>query len=444
MRGPDLTAPLLGSIRARLLAAAALWMTLALLAAWWIIGGLLAGFVTDRFDAEASAIADTVIAGTVVGDDGNIAVDSPPTDPRLSIPLSLWAWQVQDGDGRVIERAASLLDLYLDAPSGDFAGGTGTGPAQEPLRVLRRSFTVPGADSPISVVVTAPGSEIAAAITRVRRPLALALAALGAGLVAATLAQVALGLRTLDRLGRDIRAIREGRAEMLPLQAVAELRPVTVEINALLDANRSVIGRARDHLGNLAHSLRTPMAALANTLPADHPGQGLIARMDRQIGWHLRRARSAGAPRLLGHATPVAGVVDDILLVLRQPCRDRGLAVSVDCPPGTRFSGERQDLEEMLGNLLENAVKYAATRIEVTARRTAEALTLTVADDGPGMTRHDHPVALARGGRLDEMGPPGAGLGLAIVADLAALHGGRLQLDRAALGGLSARLTFPQ
>lgn len=433
----------LGSIRARLLAAAALWLTLALLAAWWVIGGLLAGFITDRFDAEASAIADTVIAGTETDEDGGVRLLAPPTDPRLAIPLSLWAWQLQDADGRVIDKAPSLLDLYLHPPEAEFAGGPGTGPEGEPLRVLHRRFTLPGEDAPLSVTVTAPVSEITGAIALVRRPLALALAALGAGLAAATLAQVALGLHSLDRLGRDIRAIRQGGAESLPQQPMAELRPVTAEINALLDANRSVIGRARDHLGNLAHSLRTPMAALANALPADHPGQDLIARMNRQIGWHLRRARSAGAPRLLGHSTPVAAVIDDILLVLRQPCRDRGLSVSVACPPEARFAGERQDLEEMLGNLLENAVKYAASRIAVTVEGVGDRLTLTVADDGPGMPQSGHSIALARGGRLDELGPPGAGLGLAIVADLAALHGGSLHLGTAGMGGLSARLTLP-
>ena len=178
----------LGSIRARLLAAAALWLTLALLAAWWVIGGLLAGFITDRFDAEASAIADTVIAGTQTDEDGGVRLLAPPTDPRLAIPLSLWAWQLQDADGRVIDKAASLLDLYLHPPEAEFAGGPGTGPEGEPLRVLHRRFTLPGEDAPLSVTVTAPVSEITGAIALVRRPLALALAALGAGLAAATLA----------------------------------------------------------------------------------------------------------------------------------------------------------------------------------------------------------------------------------------------------------------
>src|SRR5690606_29101294 len=175
----------------------------------------------------------------------------------------------------------------------------------------------------------------------------------------------------------------------------------------------------------------------------DHPGRPLVARMDRQISWHLRRARSAGQPRLLGHATPVAPVVDDILLVLRRPAEDRGLRIGIDCAPAARFAGERHDLEEMLGNLLENAVKFARSAVHVSAGNLAGRLTITIEDDGPGMADSDHARALTRGGRLDEMGPPGAGLGLAIVADLAGLHGGGLVLGRSKPGGLKAVLTLP-
>lgn len=439
---------MLDSIRARLLAAAALWLTLVLLAAWWFIGGVLERFVTERFDAEAMVIAETLIAGVEQGTGAGIppalaVVSRPPADPRLSLPLSLWSWQLETADGGFIARSASLLDLRLAAPPGSYAGQPGTGPDDEPLRVMRRVFTLPGVEQPLAVVVTVPRSEIDAAMALVRPPLALALVILGAGLAAATLVQVAWGLRTLDALGRDIRRIRAGEAEHIPLPPVAELRPVATELNALLDANRSVLARAREHLGNLAHSLRTPLSALANTLPDDHPGRPLVARMDRQISWHLRRARSAGQPRLLGHATPVAPVVDDILLVLRRPAEDRGLRIGIDCAPAARFAGERHDLEEMLGNLLENAVKYARSAVHVSAGNLAGRLTITIEDDGPGMADSDHARALTRGGRLDEMGPPGAGLGLAIVADLAGLHGGGLVLGRSKPGGLKAVLTLP-
>ena len=358
-------------------------------------------------------------------------------------PLSLYGWQLETETGALLARAASLLDLRLAAPPGNYTGAAGTGPEAEPLRVMRRVFTLPGAHDPLAVVVTVPRSEIDAALFRVRQPLALSLIVLGAGLAAASLAQVGWGLRTLDQLGRDIRAIRAGQAERVPLPPVAELRPVASELNALLDANRQVIARAREHLGNLAHSLRTPLSALTNTLAPDHPGRALVERMDRQIAWHLRRARGAGTPRLLGQSTPVAPVIDDLLLVLRRLAESRDLSVTLRCARGARFAGERQDLEEMVGNLLENAVKYALARIRVSVVQHERQLKVEIEDDGPGMADSDHARALSRGGRLDEMGPPGAGLGLAIVADLAALYGGRLDLGRGAMGGLKATLILP-
>lgn len=431
------------SIRARLIALAAALTGIALVAGYIVIAGILEAFITDRFDAETGAVADALIAGAAIDAGGRLNAGPAPSDPRFDLPLSGWFWQLAQ-DGRVVAKSPSLYDNVLNPPPLDFQGGRGLGPGNEPLRVLHQRFTLPGSNSTLAVTVTAPSAEIQASMSRLRRPLAVSLVILGLALAAASILQVAAGLRSLDRLGRDIRDIRAGRTESLPLPAVAELRPVATELNGLLEQNRAVLARAREHVGNLAHSLKTPLAALGNALPAAHPGHVLIARMDRQIGWHLRRARSAASPRLLGQRTPVASVIEDILLVLRRPIRDSGLAAQVDIPPGLLFAGERQDLEEMTGNLLENAVKWSSHRIRVTARRDgALQLRIAIEDDGPGMPDDERALALTRGVRLDETGPPGSGLGLAIVADLAALHGGRLALERSPLGGLRAELRLP-
>ncbi|RDW14341.1 ATP-binding protein [Paracoccus thiocyanatus] len=430
------------SIRARLIGLAALLTGVALAAGYLAIAAILEDFITGRFDAETGAVADALIAGATIDADGQLVAGPAPTDPRFQMPLSGWFWQLTQ-DGQVAAKSPSLFDNLLNPPDADFQGGPGLGPAGEPLRVTRHSFTLPGSASDLAVAVTAPRAEIDDAMARLRRPLAVSLAVLGVALAAASMLQVAAGLRSLDRLGRDLRRIRDGQAEALPLPAVAELRPVATEINALLEQNRAVLGRARDHVGNLAHSLKTPLAALDNALPPEHPGHGLIARMDRQIGWHLRRARSSAAPRLLGQRTPVESVIQDILLVLRGPIRDSALAVEISTDADAAFAGERQDLEEMIGNLVENAVKWAATRIRITVRTAGDELRILIEDDGPGMSDQDHALARTRGARLDETGPPGTGLGLAIVTDLAALHGGDLALERAALGGLRARLRLP-
>ncbi len=421
------------SIRGRLLWLSAAWLTAALLAAWLVIGGVLERFVTARFDAETAAVADALIAGTQADAQGLAQLQDAPGDPRFTAPLSGWYWQVA-ADGQVFARSDSLYQGQLDGASG---------PDGAPLRLTERAFTIPGSTEALRLTVTAPQSEIDGALSTVRRPLGWTLIALGLGLGLAVLVQVTLGLSALKAMGRDLRAVRDGRADALPLPPATELRPVAEEINALLTLNRDQLARTREQIGNLAHSLKTPLMALQGEMPPEDPGQAMIARMDRQIGWHLKRARSAGSGRVLGQRTPVAPVVADIALVLRRALDDRGITLETDLIAGAALPVEQQDAQEMLGNLMENAAKWARSRIAVRARTDAGRIVLTVADDGPGMPAADHARAVARGARLDERGP-GAGLGLAIVADLAALNGGALRLGRdPALGGLAARISLP-
>lgn len=431
------------SIRGRLLGLAAVWIVAALLAAFLAIAGLLERFVTGRFDAETGAVADGLIAALQVEDTAGarLALSARPADPRFALPLSGWYWQVTV-DGAAVARSPSLLDGRLTGPRSEATGAPGRGADGAALRVTRREVTIPDSDAPILVTVTAPAAQIDDSLRLIVRPLALALAVLGAGLIGASVIQVTAGLRSLDRLRRDLTEVRAGRAERLALPDVTELRPLVVEINAALDQNAALLARSRQHLGNLAHSLKTPLSALSNELPPHHPGQGLITRMDRLIGWHLRRARQA-APHVLGQHTPLRPVIEDILLVLRWPLADRGLTTRIDCPGGLTFAGERQDLEEMIGNLTENAAKWARARVAIRARSRPAGIELRIEDDGPGLSADQAPRALIRGARLDENGPPGAGLGLAIVADLATLHGGTLRLGRSDLGGLAAILDLP-
>ncbi|SNT71644.1 sensor histidine kinase [Paracoccus seriniphilus] len=429
------------SLRGRLLILAGVWLTAALLAAFLLISHLLGNFVTDRFDAETSAVADALIASVGIDSEGETTVPAPPADPRFGLPFSGWYWQV-NVDDKVVARSPSLLDGRLSGAAGSFIGGQGTGADGAPLRVLRREITIPDSDSVVAITVTAPQDQIEESLLQIRRPLAISLIVLGLGLAAASVIQVTAGLRSLDRLGHDLRHVREGKTDRLPLPDVTELQPLTHEINAALDQNAAQLERSRHHLGNLAHSLKTPLAALTNELPMDHAGQALIARMDRLIGWHLRRARQAG-PRQMGLRCLIRPVIDDILLVLRWPMHDKGITAQVDCPDDLGFAGERQDLEEMIGNLSENAVKWGRSQIRISARMTEGRLILKVEDDGPGMAQADAPKAMIRGARLDEFGLSGSGLGLAIVADLAALHGGSLRLERADIGGLSAVLDLP-
>ncbi|MDO5530055.1 MAG: HAMP domain-containing sensor histidine kinase [Paracoccus sp. (in: a-proteobacteria)] len=429
--------PGLGSIRGRLIWLAALWLGLALLAAWLVIGALLERFVTQRFDAELDAAASALMAGIEADADGLAQLVAAPADPRFERPLSGWFWQIA-ADGEVFAQSGSLYLSQL--------GEGGRAPDGAKLRVLNRDFTAPGSDEALRATVTAPQAEIDAALRDVRAPLAVSLAVLGAGLVAAILIQVTAGLGALRQMGADVRAIREGASARLPAQNARELRDLAAEMNALLDARAAQLERSREQIGNLAHSLKTPLMAIGNDLPPGDPGHALIAQMDRQIGWHLKRARSAATTaREMGQHSALGPVIDDILVVLRRMIEDRGLAVDARLPPDLRIAAEQQDAQEMIGNLLENAAKWARSRIELRAEDLGHTARIEIADDGPGMDEADHARAVARGARLDERGPQGAGLGLAIVADLAGLLGGSLSLGRdERLGGLKAVLLLPK
>ena len=208
------------------------------------------------------------------------------------------------------------------------------------------------------------------------------------------------------------------------------------------------MGRARTHVSNLAHFLKTPLTVLSSEAAAE-PGplaeavQRQVDTMRRQVDHYLARARAAGAVDALGNRTPVKPVLDDLARVLMRIHQDRNLEIIVDCPPQFAFRGERQDLEEMAGNLMDNACKWAKTRVGVTAIRLEGAqFSLRVGDDGPGLDPHERTLVGERGERLDES-VPGSGLGLAIVRDIAKLYGGALELDEFALGGLETRLTLP-
>ena len=236
----------LRSIRARLLILAAVWIAVALMAAFLAIGTVLERFVTDRFDAELQAVADGLIAGIEIGEDGP-ELDDRPGDARFQTPLSGWYWQVRMGD-RVIARSESLFDSGADAIRMFKVGTRGQGPRGEPLRILHQSVTLPGSDEPVAVIVTAPARDIRDSLTAVRRPLALSLLALGLGLAVAVAVQVGAGLGGMRRLGDDLRRVREGEAERLTRPGVSELDPLVDEINAALDQNAALLALSLIHI----------------------------------------------------------------------------------------------------------------------------------------------------------------------------------------------------
>jgi signal transduction histidine kinase len=279
--------------------------------------------------------------------------------------------------------------------------------------------------------------------------------ALGIVLLLTTVFQVRFGLAPLKRISESIADIRSGRAERLEGEFPVEIAPLARETNALIDANREIVERARTHVGNLAHAIKTPLSVIVNEAGA-HPADPFAAKvmeqadvMRDQVAHHLERARIAARVSVVATVTEVAPAIEALRRTMEKIHRGRGIVVEAEADPSAKFRGERQDLEEMVGNLVDNACKWAASRvfIEVLVEAPHQAsagprLHIIVDDDGRGLSEAERTQVSRRGQRLDES-KPGSGLGLSIVTELAALYGGSLSLGRAPTGGLRAELVLP-
>jgi signal transduction histidine kinase len=277
-------------------------------------------------------------------------------------------------------------------------------------------------------------------------------AALGIVLLLTTIFQVRFGLAPLKRISESIADIRSGRAERLEGEFPVEIAPLARETNALIDANREIVERARTHVGNLAHAIKTPLSVIVNEAGA-HPVDAFASKvleqadvMRDQVAHHLERARIAARLTVVGTVTEVAPAIEALRRTMEKIHRDRGLTIELKADSQAKFRGERQDLEEMAGNLIDNACKWARSRVEAsveTARQGERVwLRISIDDDGPGLPDEARAKMLKRGQRLDET-KPGSGLGLSIVGDLAALYRGALTLGRSPLGGVRATLELP-
>jgi signal transduction histidine kinase len=443
------------SLAFRLAAGAALWTTLALVAAGYVLSTLFVDAVERSFDARLSVLLDGMVAAAEPNDSGGVSLTRVAGEPRFEQPYSGWYWQITGQPGP-IARSASLFDLSLTPRRTATGGGAlrwyrTAGPEDQVLRVVERDIRFPEIAEPLTFTVAGDRAELVAEVKRFNTTLAWSLGALGLGLVLAVLIQVRFGLQPLRGLQQALAAIRSGRADKLEGSFPVEVTPLAEEMNALLDHNLEVVARARTHVGNLAHALKTPLAVLGNEAArGDTPLAETVrlqtAIMRRNVDHHLTRARAAGAGRVIGTRTEVMEVLDALVRTLEQIHADKAPVIALDGDDALTFRGERHDFEEMAGNLIDNACKWAQRRVRIEARPRAEAgrlwLVLSVDDDGPGLTSEQRAQVFDRGARFDEA-VPGSGLGLAIVRDIAALYGGQVTLEDSDLGGLRARLELP-
>ncbi|WP_346914576.1 ATP-binding protein [uncultured Roseibium sp.] len=458
---PILAAPVRQrSLAGRLVLFAAVWSTLALVIAGFILVGLYRAAGERAFDSQLEVHLNTIIGEMVSPDTTGGAtpgVQRPESlpEPRFALPLSGWYWTVRKADESTILFASPSLvgDPLIMPPLGtqESLSGFAEGPRKEEVRFLQSRITIENVAYVIAVAAETAGFR--EEVSQFARQVGLTLLIFGAGLVGAIFLQVRVGLRPLSRLRASLSAVRMGDAESIDENLPREIAPLAVELNALILSNREIVERARTHVGNLAHGLKTPLSVIANEARAnpgplaDKVGEQ-AAVMSTQIQHHLERARMAAQRRVIGVSCEVEPVLNRLVRAMDKIYQGRGIEVEPSISGGIRFRGEQQDMEEMAGNLIDNACKWASSQVTVTVRTISEGgsarsmFELVVEDDGPGLSEEERKEAVKRGRRLDET-VPGTGLGLSIVADLAALYGGRLELDRAKIGGLRTRLVLP-
>ena len=440
------------SLATRLILGSAVWIVAALVVGGLLLAGLFQGHVQRIFDDRQVIMLDSLIVVTRVDDQGRIELTRPASDPEFERPLSGRYWQITPPEGDPL-RSRSLWDQTLKLPAATPAGSglrryITRGPQDEELRVLERDITLPGSDRVFRYAVAIDYAEIEGLVQPFVITLAWSLGILGLGLVIGAVVQVRYGLRPLSRVRNALSAIRTGQTERLEGNFPTEVTPLADEINLLLDHIGQVVDRARTHVGNLAHALKTPLTVLTNEAGTDDSQLASTVRrqtdtMRRRVDHYLTRAQTAATAGVIGVRIDPRPVLDDLSRTLGRINRFRDLEIEVVAGGNIpSFRGDRQDLEEMAGNLMENACKWAGSRVCVMADGVNGELRLAIEDDGPGLREDQRKQALARGGRLDES-VQGSGLGLSIVQEISSLYGGSFALEDSALGGLRAVLTLP-
>jgi signal transduction histidine kinase len=454
----------LNSLALRLFFSATTWIVVILVVTGLVLSSIYRAAVERAFDRRLSVYLRGLAAEIAAPEENGGKFPQSIGDPLFDLPLSGWYWQVTRLDAAAEVRASrSLWDATLphlaDPAAATAAGGAREGYAEGPegqqLRIVERTIDL-GDEGRYLIAIAGDADEIEEEMHSFDRALIITFGLLAIVLLLTTSFQVRFGLAPLKRVSEGLAAIRSGAAERLEGAFPVEIAPLARETNALIDANREIVMRARTHVGNLAHALKTPISVMLNE--ATTHGKDPLALKVReqteimrdQVARHLERARLAAARvAAIGTLTDVRPVITALARLMEKIHHDRGVAIDIDAPEGVRFRGEQQDLEEMVGNLVDNACKWAQSRvaIEVLSDKPDPAadrriLRILVDDDGPGLSPQQRELVARRGRRLDET-KPGSGLGLSIVVELASLYGGELTLGTAPIGGLHAELVLP-
>jgi len=441
--------PRSGSLTRRMIGIAALWIVLLLGLGGFTLDRVLTSAITSNFDAQLDYVLTAMISSSEIGPEGEVLFNRALADQRFLEPYSGLYYQIS-GDGFDPFPSRSLWDRRLDIgqrhSDADAHYYDSDEFPMEKLRIIERDVRLPGSPVRWRFQVAQSRDLIDDQIGVLRRTMVRSFGILGLGLIVLAALQAIYGLWPLRRVRRALAAIRSGQKARIEERLPREIEPLTEELNALLEHNEIRAEEARRHAGNLAHALKTPLTVITNAATAHSPDLAdTVCReattMRRQVDHHLARARAVGRrssaharapvwPSLEAVERAVTKIYDNVTVDL---AGHKQAAVHV----------ERQDLDEMLGNLIENAAKYGNGRVFVTVKTTPDCVEIEIEDDGAGIPEAERASIFDRGARLDT-DKPGTGLGLAIVRDVAQIYGGSIHLEESEdLGGLLARLRLP-
>jgi signal transduction histidine kinase len=427
-----------------------IWIVLALFATALLLGWMYRDHIEQHFDAHVFTHVEELVSALDTDPDGQVLLLRQPTDPRFHRAGSGWYWQVMVA-GQPLAKSPSLGDQLLETQGLDFDESSRVqlidGPGGELLRCHKVHLLHGRWPQPVTVLATSPEIQITDDVDDFVGKILIAFAVLAIGLSIAVLVQVRVALSPLKAVRTALRDVQTGKTERLPRDYPDDIQPLVDEVNSLLDHNETLLKRARTQLADLAHSVKTPLTVIRNEARSMASTQGQLILdqahvMSASIDHYLSRARISGPKAAFSYRTGIRPVVDDLRFALSRIYRDRDIRIELSSEGGCRFRGEIQDLEEMLGNLVDNACKWAQRTVVISCGLEQDRLTLTVEDDGPGIAEHLREEVMQRGRRLDES-KPGHGHGLGIVQDIAELYGGALVLGDSPLGGLKAELNLP-
>lgn len=454
---------MLRSIASRLLLASLVVTVLSLSVAGWVISLTFEDTLKADMDTRLRAMLDTMIGVSEIDKDGLLRFNRPVLDQRFDEPFSGFYWQISE-ENQDPFRSRSLWDQALDTNLDDQSlrgrFGEKKGPEGQRLRVLEQDIILPDNEQIYRYMVALDTAQITQSIQRFDGLLLMALVFIGVIILLALGVQIIFGLRPLRRFRRQVQSVRTGVTQTIEGDYPRELFPVVEEVNALIGHNSTVLERARTHVGNLAHALKTPLSILKNAaheaeekLVAGQADQssGVAAQiitdqvdtMQQHVDHHLKRARVAG--RMRSGGVQVAKNLNKMQRAMAVVFRDRPCDFHISCAEQLVFAGEQEDLNEVIGNLFENACKYGGGQayVTVTAQPNGRFFTLSVEDNGPGVSIKDCDQLFERGVRLDSQ-EKGSGLGLSIVADVVAIYGGQVQASKSErYGGLKITLSLP-